>query len=459
MASKIILNATDNVTCPACDNAFALHEGLSHQLIEQYEREFSAQLATERAALTVQIGKEETRKSEKAYAAKLATVTEQIEDVKAAEAMQTRATEKQHVAALAAMTLQVTESQQATKKAATQLAESTVKVATTVREELALEMQSLQAEVAAKDKRLADFQAAELGLRKEKQALEAKQQTMELEVARKMDAARKEITSQALQQASEGFSLKEAEYQKQINDAKKAQEVLSRKLEQGSQQLQGEVLELELEALLQQSYPTDSIDPVGKGIHGADVIQTVRMRTGTACGKIVWEAKRAANWSNNWLPKLKLDLQQAQGDIAVLVTTVFPQDCSGDLVQRDGVWLVRPDLVAGLSAALRTILTEAQRQRAVSTGKEAQVEALFHYITSNQFGQRIRAIVDAHSTMREDLEKEKKAIMRLWKKREGQIAQIEEQAISMCGELQGITPTSLPMLDNIASLDFTLETE
>jgi hypothetical protein len=274
---------------------------------------------------------------------------------------------------------------------------------------------------------------------------------LSLDVERKLDIERTLIKKKS----SEEFSLKEAELKKKISDAQKANEELTRKLEQGSQQLQGEVLELELESLLGQCYPFDDIEPVKKGIRGADVIQHVKLRSGAICGTIVWETKRAENWSNNWIPKLKEDMQRESGDISVLVSTVFPANVDEVIMQYEGVWLVRPDVVSGISAALRTVLIESQRQKSVSVGKNEQMEALFDYVTSNQFAQRIRAVVENYELMRVDLEKEKAAMQRIWKKRETQIGRISDQMLSVCGELQGVSSYSMPMLDNIAGLDYT----
>ena len=133
------------------------------------------------------------------------------------------------------------------------------------------------------------------------------------------------------------------------------------------------------------------------------MIQAVSLRSGMQCGKIVWETKQAENWSNVWVPKLKEDLQRVNGNIAVLVSTVFPSGMSEGILQFDGVWLVRPELVVGLSSALRTVLIEAQRQKTISTGKGEQMEALFDYICSNQFAQGIRAIVESYEQMLESV--------------------------------------------------------
>jgi hypothetical protein len=191
---------------------------------------------------------------------------------------------------------------------------------------------------------------------------------------------------------------------------------------------------------------------VKKGARGADVIQTVRLRSGAVCGRIVWETKRAENWSNAWVPKLKDDQQAAGGELAVLVSTAFPAGVDERMVMHEGVWLVRPDLVKALAEALRTVLIESQRQKAISTGKGESMEALYNYITSAQFAQKVRAVVDAYQQMRDDLDREKSAMQRLWKKREGQLERITSNMLGMCGELQGVSQEALPQLDDIGLL-------
>jgi len=426
VSQKIILNADDSISCPHCEKSFPLAEGLSHHLIEQYEDEYEAMLNKERVELEQRVSKEQERKSAKQYQTQLANLKEQLQ-----------------------------ESNDLQKKSKSQLELAKKKAAEQAREDADLQLTELKDELSNKDKKLVEFRAAEVQLRKEKKQIEEQKAELTLEVERKLEAERRTIELKI----NESFSLKEAELKKKITDAQKANEELTRKLEQGSQQLQGEVLELEVESLLQQSYPFDEIEPVKKGARGADVIQIVKLRSGGVCGKIVWETKRAENWSNNWIPKLKEDLQRVNGDIAVLVSTKFPAEVNDGIVQHEGVWLVRPELVSGLSAALRTVLIESQRQKAVSAGKGEQVEALFDYITSNQFAQRIRAVVENYETMRVDLEKEKSAMQRIWKKRETQIGRISDQMLAVCGELQGISANSLPMLESIAGLDFANEDE
>lgn len=419
MNSKIILNAEDQIACPHCNSEFPIKEAVAKHLIEKHEDEYQQLLSKELVSLQEQAAKDAEKSIAKTFKKQIETLQEQL-----------------------------AESQDSAKSLQARIAEEKKKAEDKIRESVKLEHDALEESLKSKEEQLAKFREQELALRKAKTELEDKQKDMELELARRIESEKESLRASI----GDEFKLKEAELRKKIDDASKANEDLKRKLEQGSQQLQGEVLELELEHELAQAYPLDDIDPVGKGTRGADVIQTVRLRTGTVCGKIVWETKRAENWSNNWITKLKADMQEVGGDIAVLVSTAFPAGVEEPMVMKDGVWLVKPALAKGLSEALRTVLTEAQRQKAVSVGKNEQMEALYDYICSTQFVQRIKAVVDHQEQMRLELEKEKSAMQRIWKKREGQIGGITNQMMSICGELQGLSQGSMPLLDDIALL-------
>lgn len=419
MNSKIILNAEDQIACPHCNSEFPIKEAVAKHLIEKHEDEYQQLLSKELVGLQEQAAKDAEKSIAKTFKKQIETLQEQL-----------------------------TESQDSAKSLQARIAEEKKKAEDKIRESVKLEHDALEESLKSKEEQLAKFREQELALRKAKTELEDKQKGMELELVRRVENEKETLRSTI----HEEFKLKEAEWKKKMDDVAKVNDDLQRKLEQKSQQLQGEALELTLEHELAQAYPLDDIDPVGKGTRGADVIQTVRLRTGTACGKIVWETKRAENWSNGWITKLKADMQEVGGDIAVLVSTAFPAGIEEPMVMKDGVWLVKPALAKGLSEALRTVLTEAQRQKAVSVGKNEQMEALYDYICSTQFVQRIKAVVDHQEQMRLELEKEKSAMQRIWKKREGQIGGITNQMMSICGELQGLSQGSMPLLDDIALL-------
>lgn len=419
MTKKIIVDAFDTVACPHCGGEFMLQDAIAHQLIERYESEYEMMLEGERRQLRETLVADADRAASRRFGEQIARLQEQLAQG-AADQARIRA----------------------------QFEASAQRAVEEARRDSAERAQALQNELMLKERKLAAYRETELALRTEKAALEEQQRELALEVQRKVDAESQRIKAAE----AEAYRLREAEWRKKIDDAQKANEDLKRKLEQGSQQLQGEVLELEIEGLLAMAFPYDAIEPVKKGARGADVIQTVRLRSGTACGRIVWESKRAENWSNAWVAKLKDDQQSAGGELAVLVSTAFPAGIDQPMVMHEGVWLVRPDLVKALAEALRTVLIESQRQKAIAAGKGESMEALYSYITSAQFAQKVRAVVDAYQQMRDDLEKEKSAMLRLWKKREAQLERITTNMLGMCGELQGVSQQALPQLEDIGLL-------
>ena len=419
MTKRIIVDAFDTVACPHCGGEFMLPDAIAHQLIERYESEYETMLEGERRQLRETLVADADRAASRRFGEQIARLQEQLAQG-AADQARIRA----------------------------QLEASAQRAVEEARRDSAERAQALQNELMLKERKLAAYRETELALRTEKAALEEQQRELTLEVQRKVDAESQRIKAAE----AEAYRLREAEWRKKIDDAQKANEDLKRKLEQGSQQLQGEVLELEIEGLLAMAFPYDAIEPVKKGARGADVIQTVRLRSGAACGRIVWESKRAENWSNAWVAKLKDDQQSAGGELAVLVSTAFPAGIGQPMVMHEGVWLVRPDLVKALAEALRTVLIESQRQKAIAAGKGESMEALYSYITSAQFAQKVRAVVDAYQQMRDDLEKEKSAMLRLWKKREAQLERITTNMLGMCGELQGVSQQALPQLEDIGLL-------
>ena len=316
----------------------------------------------------------------------------------------------------------------------------------------ALHRKALEEELAEKERRIRDFQQQELALRRDKKALEEARRQQELELERRLEQERRAIHDQVLSAEAEKFKLKEAEYRKKIEDAQKANEELTRKLEQGSQQLQGEVLELDVEHTLKCGFPHDRIDEVKKGVRGADVIQTVCTPTAQVCGRIIWEAKRAENWSDKWVQKLKDDQREAKADIAVLVTTAMPRGASEAFCEYGGVWVVAPHVVRPIAETLRFGLVECHKLRLASSGKSEKMELLYNYLCSSHFAQRLRAVVEAVDCMRRDLDAEKRAMQRLWAKREVQIERASASMFAMCGELQGIAHESLPELTEIEAL-------
>jgi hypothetical protein len=225
-------------------------------------------------------------------------------------------------------------------------------------------------------------------------------------------------------------------------------EELKRRAEQGSQQLQGEVLEVYLESVLASRFPHDRVEPVPKGEHGGDILQRVVTPAGSACGTILWECKRAKNWSDLWLPKLREDQRTARAEIAVVASSVLPKGVE-TFDQLDGVWVVHPRAVLPVALSLRQMLIEVNCARQASEGQQTKMALTYQYLTGPKFRLRMQAIVEAFTTMSDDLLREKKAALKQWAKRETQISRAVEAAAGMFGELQGIAGQSLKEIDGL----------
>ncbi|MCL4814753.1 MAG: DUF2130 domain-containing protein [Vicinamibacteraceae bacterium] len=312
-----------------------------------------------------------------------------------------------------------------------------------------LELAELKERLQERDRQVADLRTAELDLRKRTRALEDKEAQLDLELARKLDAERKAIGAAAEQRAAEAQREKLAQKDLQLDALRRQVEDMQRRIEQGSQQAQGEASELQLEQALAAAFEEDCIAPVGKGIRGADIIQDVRDRSRRACGVIVWERKNTKAWNRCWTTKLKEDTRALKGDVAVLVSQALPEgvETFGFV---DGVWVVTPALALPLASVLRASLMDVSQVRRSTAGKHDTKELLYAYFTSTTFRQRIQAIVDSVIQMKTDLDAERRAMERLWKKRGVEIERVVANFASMYGDLQGFAGKALPDVPALA---------
>jgi hypothetical protein len=387
--------ALDSIECPNCGHAIPVSEVLSHQIAERARAESSVEIAKLKNSLARKEQEIEERES------------------KVDEAVKTR---------VAALTAEI--EREARQKA---------------RVSVSTEVADLKNQLAEISQQRDVAQKAELEARKRARELDERAKNLDLEAARKIDAEKQKIQEEATRRADEQYQLKLAEKEKQIQDAKKANDELKRKLEQGSQQTQGEVLELQLEELLRSNFPMDQVEPVPKGFNGADIVQKVMSRSGRLCGTIVWESKRTKVFSEPWLQKLKDDQRKLTAEIAVLVSEALPKDCSTFVFMND-VWVSNPQCAISLAAALRMQLANVAVARAAANGAKQKSEILYEYVVaSTQFRQRVEAIAEAFIGMQSGLLEEKRSTQRQWAKREKQIEQVISNTAGMYGELQVLT--------------------
>lgn len=280
-------------------------------------------------------------------------------------------------------------------------------------------------------------QKIELEARKLKNELNEKIRSLELEKQRQVDIEREKWIE------SQKFRFKE--YEKVIDDLKKANEEAVRKANQGSQQLQGEVQELDLEIELKNAFTGDEIEPISKGVLGADVRQTVKSPKGKTCGTILWESKRTKAWSDQWITKLKEDVLKDKAALCAIVSETLPEFAKNGIGQTDGVWVCLPRLALVLSALLRKSLLDSARQQAIMERKQDASGHLYDYVTSNEFSQIVESMVQTYQNMLEQVNKERVAYERLWKQREMDAQKLLSGISGMYGSIGAITP-NLPQI-------------
>jgi hypothetical protein len=276
----------------------------------------------------------------------------------------------------------------------------------------------------------------------------------ELEAQRKIAAEEAKIREEATRLADEKQRLNIAAKEKQLQDALRVNEELQRKLQQGSQQLQGEIMELDLEEALQQSFRDDDIEPVAKGTKGGDILQVVKSPRGTNCGVLLWELKRTKNWTDGWIPKLKEDLRSAKANIPIIVTQVMPKQIKEDMGHLQGVWICKPQLALVLAALLRKSLLDAGLQKALAENRGDKAEALYNFVTSHEFIQQVESMVETYQEMLLQVQKERVSYEKLWAQREKQAQKLLLGTANIIGSMQGhIGASSMPKIKGLELLE------
>jgi hypothetical protein len=323
-------------------------------------------------------------------------------------------------------------------------------------EQKAKEINDLQQILQEQDKKLGEAQQVQAELLRKQRELDDAKRELDLTIEKRVQANLVAERDKAKKEAEEELKLKVMEKDQTITAMQKQIEELKRRAEQGSQQLQGEVQELQLESLLRAKFPRDTIHPIAKGDFGGDVLQRVIGPLNQICGTILWESKRTKNWSDGWLPKLRDDQRAAKADVAVILSQALPKDVDtfGFL---DGVWVADPKVAVPVALSLRQSLIEISAARQASQGQQTKMEMVYGYLTGPRFRQRVQALVEAFSSMKEDLDREKKTITRQWAKREEQIDRVMQATVGMYGDLQGIAGKTLQEIEGLefqGMLDF-----
>ena len=410
------------ITCPACKAEIKLTESLAAPLIESTRRQFEQKLAQKDNDIAKR--EQAMREKEKQLVEDKRKLDDQVADQVAAQLKAERAR------------IIAEESKKAKLASAAEL------------ENKVRELSELQDVLKANNGKLAEAQKAQAELIKKQRELDDAKRELELTVEKRVQVGLTEVRTQAKKEAEDEQKLKVMEKEQTIAAMQKQIEELKRRAEQGSQQLQGEVQELEIENLLRSKFPFDAIEPVPKGEYGGDVLHRVVGAGGQSGGTILWEFKRTKNWSDAWLVKLRGDQRTAKAEIAVIVSQVLPKGVE-TFEMVEGVWVTHPRAALPVAMILRQSLLELALARQSTEGQQTKTEMVYQYLTGPRFRQRVEAIVEAFSTMQEDLDKERKVIMKQWAKREEQIERVMGATVGMYGDLQGIAGKSLQEIEGL----------
>jgi len=296
--------------------------------------------------------------------------------------------------------------------------------------------------------KLAEAQQAQADVLRKQRELDDARRELDLNVEKKVEESLVAVHAKAKIDAEEGLKTKLSEKEQQISGMQRQIEDLRRKAEQGSQQLQGEALELELESLLRNRFPRDLIEPVPKGECGGDVLHRVLGHAGQTCGTIIWESKRTKNWNEAWFAKMRDDQRVAKADIALIVSSVLPKGVEAfDLI--DNVWVTEPRFAVPLAIALRQLLIDVAASRLAREGQKTKMELVYQYLTGPQFRHRIDAILEKFHDMRDDLDRERKTMTKLWARREAQLNGVLDSTAGLYGDLQGIAGRAMPEIERL----------
>lgn len=396
-----------NIKCPNCAHEFPLENAITNEIENSIRTRYLNQYKKDQEAIA------EKEKQVKAEKERLALQLEDQEKIVAEKVKQEK------------LRLEM----EAKKKAT---------------EELSVQLNAMKEDLEAKNQRIKESQQKEVEYLRKEQEFKNKEAEFDLLVQKKLQEERASISEQIRRQEHEKnairdneMQLKMKELEKQLEDQRKLAEEMKRKAEQGSMQLQGEVLELALEEMLRNAFPFDTITEVAKGVRGADAVQLVRNQFGQECGKIIYESKRTKAFGSDWIEKLKHDMRAQGADIAVLVTEVMPKDMD-HFGERNGVWVCTYAEVKALAHVLRDGIVKISTAVRSQENKGDKMHMLYDYLTSNEFAEQWKAIREGFMGMKMSIQKERDTMEKLWKAREKHLEKVLLNAAHIRGSIDGI---------------------
>lgn len=315
------------------------------------------------------------------------------------------------------------------------------KVRKEVNEKLKAEFEKEKAEEAAKREKELRKEFEKEGKEKEKEFVELEKKLEQTEKEQKEQEEK--VRQQAIKEVSEASRLDKLELEKKLKDTQNALDDAQRKSKQGSQQLQGEVLELDLEEKLKSAFPNDQFLPVPKGVEGGDLWQKI-MYKGKVVGSILWETKRTKQWSNLWTAKLKDDAGKISASESIIVSISLPNGISS-FDRKDGVWITTYEHAISIARYVRFLINTVASIKSSTSQTDEEWGMIRDYMLSDSFKHRMQAHFDGIRALSEGLDAEKRSTMLRWKKQESQIQKLDNNTVNFYGELKAIV-SDLPEL-------------
>ena len=330
-----------------------------------------------------------------------------------------------------------------------------VELKTKLLDENAEVLKSMQDELNEKSQQLKELNRAKADIEKLKREKDEMKETLEAESQTRLNeiiSLEKEKIKRVEEERNE---MKMRELMKQLEDQKKLTSEMRRKQEQGSMQMQGEILELAIEEWLTSEFPLDTIEEIKKGARGGDCIQIVNTRDVLNCGRIYYESKRTKEFQANWIEKFKNDMREKGVDIGVIVTEAMPAGMER-MGQLNGIWICKFEDFKSLAAILRESLIRVSLALVSQENKGDKMTMLYDFLTGSEFRMRIEAIVEGFTQMKAGLETEKRAMQKIWKEREKQIEKVVINTIEMYGSVKGIAGSAV---QSVAALELPTDDE
>lgn len=426
------------VACPKCGTPVPLTEALAAPLIEATRAEYESKLRAQNKALA--------RREEEIEQGRL-TAAKTAEQLKKREAE--LKTKQAQLAAEVARQTEVAVEEELAKRIAVEkktiAKEEERRVALRFADELAQRDRDSKEQTDRIEQLMAKLttaQKAEADLKRREREFKDQERELNLKIEQEVSGQLDQVRAVAVSEAEQRLSLQLSDKDRTIRELASKLEEASRKAQQGSQQAQGETLELVLEDQLRHQFPFDEFQPVPKGEFGGDALHVVRDSSGRECGRILWEFKRTKAWKPDWIFKLKGDQRAARADLAVIVSQAMPPDVE-HFNELDGVWVSSLACMLPVATTLRASLLGLASQRRSAEGQQTKSELVYSYLTGSQFRSRIEAIAERWSEMQKDLADEKKATTKRWSKRESQLQTLLDSTAGIQGDLEGIVGRDL----------------